>query len=273
MKFSEIKKRIHLLLSLVLLFANISEAKEFNALGSPVEIVETKVSKFENYLCWLRNSCELEKFSVTVDRYVVHYPNGDENFGTRLNAIYKTDQVSSLPKFGMVQFIKGCQYTSKVVGGLIENFHDIYIPWRNDTTRPYHFQNWTIDGPSLDPLDWCFDSVEGDRHACYKWNTTPGSVDPKSSFYFGEKTPTNPYLFVRDLPGTAFYDSKLKIARNISLKFRTCIYKTEDIPLISSESGSELPLALYCKEWSHSWVYDFNLEKMTSPTEIVDFCR
>lgn len=239
----------------------------------PVETLDSHRDVFVNPDCATSDSCRLKEFSVQVDRYRVNLPKGMVNFGTRMNARFQTDAVSGLEEFGLAQFLRGCQFTSKrKADGTIERRKDIFIPWHDDTNIPYVFTQWTIDGPSPDPLDWGFDGQEN-RHFFYKWSPTPGSVDPATARYYGQGKPTQPALFVRDLPGTAFYDAKTGEARNISVEFRTCVYKAAEVPRQVGPTELDFAKPLQCFTWASSWIYDFDTGGMKSPVGVVPFCQ
>jgi hypothetical protein len=238
-----------------------------------VKQLSTRTERFENTGCEATGTCGLKEFSLRVDQYRVDYRSGMKNFGTRIFARYETQSIPELEKFGMAQFIRGCQFTSARVGSAIVNKLEIEIPFRDGSTVPYHFPNWTIDGPSPDPIDWGFEPHEFTRHFFYKWNEVAGSLDPATWHNFGERAPTNPALYVRDLPGTAFYDPKTGKARNISLAFRTCIYPSAKVPRKVEPGDVSFAEPLKCFDWTSSWVYDHAAGRMESPQGIHPVCQ
>jgi hypothetical protein len=239
--------------------------------GGPVEDLSTQKEVFTNSDCAATDSCHLKEFSVQMDRYKVHLAGGLVNFGTRMFARYQTQEIDQLEEFGLVQFIRGCQYSSRVINGELIGRKDILIYGPGNVVIPYVFPKWVIDGSSPDPIDWGTEPMPGTRHYFYKWSEIPGSTESKVH-YFGDRKPTNPALFVRDLPGTAFLEEKLGEARNISVEFRVCLYKTADVPKSVPNGELDFATPLKCFGWNSSWIWDFEKSEMTSPEGVVPYC-
>ena len=74
-------------------------------------------------------------------------------------------------------------------------------------------------------------------------------------------------LYVSDAPTAVSVENKI----TVSLEFKTCIFKTDDIPTrISDDSGSLLEKALICLNWAHKWAPVNN--KMTKMQELDPVC-
>lgn len=234
--------------------------------ADPVTVFDSRVESFQS-------TGELKSYSIQVDQYAVELGGGELSFGTRMSARYETRSLARVEEFGVAQFLRGCQYTSRRDGRAITRARDIAIPWREGANIPYYFPRPMIDGPSPDPLDWGYEPMASTRHYYYWWNEIPGSVNPETAHYVGEKPPGNPALYVQDLPGTAFYDAESGEAHNISLHFKTCLYPIADVPKRVAPDELAFAEPIHCFDWSSSWIYDHETGSMESPADLVEFCR
>jgi hypothetical protein len=166
-----------------------------------------------------------------------------------------------------VQWIRGCVFTSypdgrKYLDIAREHFGRI-VPFKHET--------WQIDSDSTDPI---YSSYEGyGRFALLRWNQDPRSTDPETATYYANAKPSHGTTFVTDLPGTAF--ATKTNAQNVSLEFRTCLFKTSDLPAATTPDGTGIDdaKAIWCVSWDHKFVYDFKSQTMTKPSQIDSFCK
>lgn len=98
----------------------------------------------------------------------------------------------------------------------------------------------------------------------------PGSFSQNTEKLYGEQKPKLPQLYIVDHPGSAFYINNR--AKNISLQFRTCIYRTKDVPKNVSYNNAKFAKPIHCFEWRSSFVYNHYTEQFESPSYIVPAC-
>lgn len=242
------------------------------AFGQQFTILNQKTERFVNRDCEKTDSCDLLQFTVVTEDYVV-YTGGEPNYGTRMYAEYETDKVGNLSRYAIVQFLRGCKFTSfvddrgvveKGVWSVVKSFDEFY---------QYHFPRFATDSFDKDPV---YSSSAGEtgrnRIGKYLWSVLPWSWDKnlaevKRYQYF---VPTIPRLFITDRPSPAFKMGAE--AENISVRFRTCIYKSKDVPGETTRDNVDFATPISCLPWSSSFIYDFTAGKFDSPTEIDPFC-
>jgi len=254
---------------LAIVLASVPPALSF---ADNVETVSSRVRKFMNSDCEREETCSLRSFSVRDDVYVVHLPEGSKSFGTRMFASYETRRPEDLEQYGIAQIIRGCQFSSsRNALGIVEKNLDITRPFYG-ATIVFRHPEWVIDGLNRDPIDWGYESRPDMRHFHYRWNSIPGSFEKATARYFGKERPTRPELYVRDLPGTSFHLPEYDSAKNISLRFRTCIYKERDVPrdVPAEQLGFAKPIQ--CFEWASSFVFNHETGSFESPKAIDPIC-
>lgn len=225
------------------------------------------VKTFKNTDCLANNTCDLTEFSVSSNDYHVLFQNGDVSHGSNAFMSYKTKEIDQLENYAIVQKIRGCKFWSSVnEDGSIKKEILESREFFGDFIKFKH-PEWVIDSVDVDPV---YNSVPDLRHGAHRWNTKADSFDKETEkFYFRER-PTAPRLYVSDLPGTSFYeDSK---AKNISLEFEACIYKTADIPLIAKPDDINFSTPIACHSWKSSFVFDHKKEKFEVKNEVDSFC-
>ncbi len=243
------------------------------SLSFAITILDQKLVTFNNIDCEKNSTCDLERITFDRVHYKVDFSQGEYNLGTRLISKYKTKNLSSLKDYAFVQYIKGCQFNSRMV----EDENGVPHEERNRTIDinsfgeliPYHFPEWTVDSVDVDPVYNSGDTKE-ERHNPYRWNKVIGSTDYSTELFYGEATPTNNELYVIDRPGTAFtqYDTT-----NISLQYKICLYKADEIPLVVTKDQGFFPNPIFCYDWNSSFIYDFKTMKFNSPSEIDPYCK
>ncbi len=232
------------------------------------------------------------RFKVTTQEYKVYYKpdpsNGDYeggyNYGTAMFAEYQTPKKSVIEKYGIVQFIRGCHY------GITKKNETYYFARYLFGERvSFQHKDWVIDSVDTDPMYSNTPQFNGDpdpqypvpvgdpsydwgtRHGLYYWNKNPGFYDQKTEvLYYRDKNIVSPRLYIMDHPGTAFYMNG--DAKNISLEFRTCLYRIEDIPLKTTASDMDQKKALKCFSWASSYIYNPQTKAYESPQGISPVC-
>ena len=232
-----------------------------------VTILNHREDVFLNTDCKKSRTCDLLRVEYITENYSVDLGD-DYNYGTRFFARIETKRVRDLEKFVFVQFIKGCDFSSQLVNGQVELTYE-FVYSRDGVIIPFKFPDWTVDSDSNNPV---YTNVPGrSRFFAYRWNTIPDSLAKDTQKIYGFSKPTYPVVYMVDHPGTAFYmDDK---AKNISLKFRTCIYKASDVPRKVASDNINFATPISCFEWDSSFVYDHSAQEFKSYSEIDSACR
>lgn len=232
-----------------------------------VEILSHKEKVFVNENCKRTKTCDLKKVEYFVEDYKVAI-SGDFNYGTRFFARYETKSVKNLENYVFAQFIKGCDFSSRLSDGKFAISHDISY-MRDNETVVFKFPDWVLDSYDHDPV---YSTLPGkSRFFGYRWNTIPGSFLIETEKLYGEARPKIPKLYIVDHPGSSFYADGS--AKNISLQFKTCIYKTKDVPTNVSYDNVNFAKPINCYEWKSSFVYNHSTGKFESPDYIVPACQ
>lgn len=227
---------------------------------------------FVNEPCRAAQTCALSSFSihpyefrVDFDEYKTH------NYGTAVNIEYVTRTPASLEDFAVVNFIRGCQFYTKFNQGKVGRHYTILIGSFGKEI-PYRFPDWRIDSLDVNPMynNTPEEDVArlGTLHGSYRWNRVKDSFEDKTEVLFGDERPTTGRLYVSDRPGQAFVDDDGEAAYNISVEFRTCLYRTRDVPRVASAENVDFAAPIACHEWRSSYVYDFVRKEMTHPQKL-----
>ena len=197
-------------------------------------------------------------------------PN-DINYLTDTRFIINASAPSLIEDFAVVQWIRGCVFSSNVKGKKFLNVSREHF----GQIIPFKHAGWQIDSDSTDPIysSYASEGVEYGRFALLRWNANPKDVNPETATYYAKAKPPHGTTFVTDLPASAF--AIATDAQNVSLDFRTCVYKTRDLPETTSPDGANIDQtkAIWCVSWDHKYVYDFKTKTMAKPSQIDSFCR
>lgn len=238
------------------------------AQDSKVEILSREEKIFVNNDCKENNSCDLKGVEYFVEDYKVG-EEGDYSYGTRFFARFETKSVRKLKKYVFVQFIKGCLFSSRMTDGWVEIMYNRTYH-RNDKTKAviFKFPNWSIDSGDFDPAYSTYPGLS--RFYGFRWNTVFDSFSANTEELYGKKKPKVPRLYIFDRPSQAFYLSGW--AHNVSLQFRTCIYKSKDVPAKVSYDNVNFAVPINCYEWNSSFVYNHATNEFESHPEVVSAC-
>jgi len=232
-----------------------------------LKIIKRERFNFNNYDCLKNASCTLKKIDFLIEDYRVEV-GSNHNWGTRLFARYETDSVENLTDYVFAQYIKGCVFSSRSNGLNIHAARNYVQQKADGSYEPMDYLDWKLESFDDDPV---YNSMPGyDRHHFYRWNKTQNSFDPATEFYFGLAKPVLPALYISDRPGTAFFSNGG--AKNISLEFKMCIYRSDDVPASTPDGDIKSP-PIYCFNWSSSWIYDHDSDSYTNPYGISEYCR
>jgi hypothetical protein len=244
-----------------------STGNGFAARADGIKILDSETRHFEPPA-----SSPLKSFDLLIQNFSISVDGGD-NFGTRTFAQFSTGKMEDLRKFGLVQFIRGCKFTScQMADGSVQSRVDDVVPSFGELVD-FRFHDFVIDSDDVDPLYNSPDPSEGvERLGYYRWNSVPGSFDPATEHYLRDQAPTKPSLYVSDRFGVAYFNDQAKCAHNLSMQFRMCIYGIGDIPLKGQRTQTDFATPIGCLDWSSSWIYDHALGKFQKSADLAPIC-
>jgi len=224
----------------------------------------------KNKNCKYEKTCDLTKAELYSYDYKVLFSDGETSFGTTMYFSYDTKKVSNLENYIVVQFIKGCTYSSKLVDGEVRNTMSRAREFFGEVI-PFRHERWVVDSIDTDPA---YNNGVNLRHGPYRWNKKKGSYQRSTEVYYQDEKPKRKaHLYIRDLPSTAFYDSLYDYAENVSFQFKTCMFKTKDVPLVSTPEEIKPEKGLFCMDWNSSFIFDHKKKKFESTKTIAQFCQ
>ncbi len=229
--------------------------------------------------CKKNDTCDLKGVTFRVQLEHVHL-EGDatrDQYGTDMYASYETNTLEKVKKYVFVQFIRGCVFHSEMLPtGEIANYFTESRDGYMDTPYGYtlfRHPNWEIDSIDEDPVYASNPDFAENRHYLYQWiDPAPSWIPEKQGNLYGEKPPKFPRLFIVDHTVSAglFWNIPTK---NTSLEFRTCLYKTVDVPRKRERGDINFATPVTCFEWSHNFVYNHGIKDWERPTTIAEVCH
>jgi len=234
----------------------------------PLKILRAETQIFINDFCEFNNTCDLKWARLTVKNWEINI-GGEPSYGTTMTLEYETSSVKDLENYGFVQFIRGCVFDSAKSKTVIIEKHYAYAKKQFGGIKTFLFTNWTVDSIDKDPF-FVGDPKLG-RTYFYRWNQVGGSTDLKTEKYYGEQDPTYPRVYVKDIPGSAFFVDD--IAKNTSLEFKICLYRANDIPTETVENNIDFAVPIFCFSWTSSHIYNHNKNIFETKIGIDPFCE
>ncbi len=243
---------------------------------------------FKNIECDKTNSCNLLSFDLKT------YNTKEIEIGRSKRKTYWAQTLmegslslkskEAVDEFAVVQYIKGCVFTKTQLNDEKPNFfhkqrHRIFF---GKKTSGFSHPKFVIDSFDTDPI---YASREFDRHGNYKVLLKPtGSVlfsDRKDWMALSEKPviEAKPTIYFSDMPTGSYY-SKMKIVagedigkilkteERASMIFKTCVFKTKDVPRDLKPENINTNKAIKCFDWSNSQKFNFNLSKFEFRKEV-----
>ncbi|MGZ3691514.1 MAG: hypothetical protein ACXVAX_08420 [Pseudobdellovibrio sp.] len=266
-----------LTLSFLLLTANKSYSS-IDIIGEKVQSYKTDIST-----CAVNDICDLKEFRFVEWKKKVILPKEDESkafYETDTRAVLETSSVDKIEKYAIVQMIKGCQYESLWDGKTLTQNLTIMRNHMGNTVVFKH-KTWQVDNDHPAPIytGVQFDDGHIDPFYLLNWNDDPKSLDADNSKFYGSVKPTHPVVFATDLPGPGAFRAQTGLqgvigADNTSLEYRTCLFKTADLPKLTDGDGTNIDFSkvIKCFSWDHKFIYDFKAGKFKSPAAIEDIC-
>ena len=245
---------------LILSFSSVSQAASV--------VLKRNVLTFKNDMstCDKNDSCSLKEFTLIDEKKKVTL-NGSigNSYSTDVRYVVKTKNVADLRDYALVQFIRGCQYTTDAKGvksfGISRHYFDSVVKFQH--------ADWSIDSDNHDPV---YTSWKGNRFALYRWNKNPASYDPETATYLAKNDPPHSVVFSTDLPGS-FSRSGLT-ASNSSLEFEMCLFKIKDLPLATTPEGAGINKedAIKCHAWESKFTFDPKKNDYVMGGRLEPFC-
>jgi hypothetical protein len=215
-----------------------------------------------------KKNCSLKEFKVQHYRVRSNF-KGSYSYSTSATMSFQTHKIDQLEDYAIVQFIKGCQYNSFVENGVVKKLLGISREYF-DNYRKFKHSKWMIDSIDKDPM---YNNMQPEhRHGAYRWNNTPGRYTEEGEHYLLHARALHPEIYVSDLPGMAFASPEFNEAKNISLKIKSCLYKTEDLPLEVQPDEINFAKPISCFDWQSSHIYNHQKGKYESNNRIDSFC-
>ncbi len=268
-----------------------------------VDYYPAATASWKNQSCIANQTCDLKGARISAQRWVAdftdRYGEGAYNYGDTMFLSFETDKIASLENYGVVQYVKGCVYGNFMKDGKLRTFFPYARQVHNESpggpARVWVQKEWIIDSDDKDPM---YNSpfpedyermTRVSRHGFYRWNMIenfdsngiPISKQSETERLLGfTYPPLHPKLYVVDRPGSAFLDmmyadnERVLSAKNISLDFKICIYKTEDIPTSVDAMGDQVFVdnPITCFDWKSREVYNWATKKYETPQEMSEEC-
>ena len=222
---------------------------------------------FKNANCAATDSCDLKEFKLRKYDYKVSTSEGISH-GSGAFTSFKTDKTENLEKYAVVQFMRGCTYIDALdeQGNSAKRFNFVKESFGEITL--FKYPNWIIDSLDKDPIYSSYSATA--RHGFNRWNKVENSINHETEAYFVNEKPTRPELYVRDFPGVAFVGPFGP--KNISYEFRTCLYKTSEVPQETRADDLNFADPIHCFEWQSSFIYNHQTKKYETKPDLDSAC-
>jgi len=209
---------------------------------------------FLNPYCEASGTCDLKRFSLMTSAYEVWFSDDPDHptYGNGAIMEYETDSVKAIEKYAVVQFVKGCVFdVLRNHRGAVARNLSYWVSSFGEHV-PLCFPRWVIDSQDTDPV-YNSDPQYG-RFYLLRWNKR-GFHGLQGQQYFGVQKPKVPVVYLTDYPAGAFVTRTG--AKNVALQFKTCIYKSSDVPTRTARDHIDFATPLACFDWQSVYVYDF----------------
>ena len=257
--------------------ASVSAQRVFSS--TPTISLGTGGQTFENTKeeCAKNDTCDLKQIFFRKEDYFMPADTAELSdpiiYGTKMIAGYITHDVEQLTNYLFVQFNRGCMWYSHLDEAkqhIVTEFGIVreYLGVRKTQNV---FPEWVVDTNDNDPA--ATSGEVGNRHFLLQWSEkVPLGIPNVQGNLFGEKRPTIPFGYITDMPGPAVYAPGIGQARNMSLEFKTCLFKTKDVSLVTNGHDVDVTRAVFCINWESKFVYDHKQQKFETPKGIHQEC-
>ena len=219
----------------------------------------------------------LKKAELRVFKEIT-YIGKEPHFGTDIRMILETKSVENIEDFSFVQFIKGCMFSSAVDsnGETIITYDSMRMNYMGNQPKLFIHKDWEVDNDSTDPV-YTRNPGKG-RFDLYRHSSDPNAYNLKAATWYAHSKPKKPFVYATDNPSYAYTSDDYKggiNAKNASLEFKTCLFKTADLPSTTDSSGSNIDKnkAIKCFHWDHKYIYNHELKKYMMPKSLHKACQ
>lgn len=233
---------------------------------------------FENPVadCKKNDTCDLKRVIFRREEYLTppSDPMDIEIHGTRMFIGYKTANVAALLDYVVVQFTCGCMWYSHPSSDQNDknNITEFgIIRYQLGEKMQHVFPDFAVDSVDSDPA---YGSGENNRHYYVQWaKSMPEWIPDRQGKLIGEVPPTFPFGYITDMPGPAFYSQRLSYATNMSLEYRTCVFKTADVPVKTNGTDLSTEKAIVCFDWESKYAYNHTTQRFEHHKGIHPECK
>jgi hypothetical protein len=219
--------------------------------------------------------CEVKGLKLFVDKLV------DRTFtGNMVSVELETSSRDLLTKYGIVQYIKGCQYSLTSKGEVKMSYRSLL----GKNNVPFLHKDWEVDSADdNDPVFWSnpaagYDDLRGfevPRNSSYAY-ANPAITESYGPWGGKPSNLKESKIFVSDQPSPATWKLNPDLTQVVnvtSLQFKTCIYEMSKVPNEIADAKINFPDPVKCLEWSSNFSYDFAKRKFVEQKEISSVCR
>ena len=217
-------------------------------------------------------SCELKGMKLFIEKEI-----SSRYAGTTMSAEIETTDKSSLANYAIVQYIEGCLFETNREGTKVKMGLREFWGRRG---QPFKHVGFELDSASdKDPIYWSnsfagFDELRGflvPRNSYYA-NANPILTESYGAWAGKPKNLKESKIWVHDAPTPSGWDTdeNLKVlARNSSLRFKTCLHKIEDVPAKVDSPATQIEDAIVCMSWDSNFIYNFSTRKFEDKDESI----
>ncbi len=236
-----------------------------------LKILRSERSTFVNHDCEKNKTCGLKSVRYVVERYQI-VVGGSYGYGTRFLALYETDSVDHLKDYVFVQFIRGCQYESRMKNGKITTDFSFVLRIGGLPPTTLCFPDWVIDSGEEEDPSYCAQTGRSRQYWCHwKKNKESDLFEKKGTYTYAFSKPERPYLYMTDRPSGGLVYNETAI--NASEEFRTCIYRAVDVPRKLTPYKTDFAAPIHCFNWSNSFVYSFDKKEFEEKPDVIAQCE
>ncbi|MDX9730458.1 MAG: hypothetical protein RBT63_01690 [Bdellovibrionales bacterium] len=227
--------------------------------------------------CRKHDLCDLKGARMIERKIKVLLPDEHSDFASYMTShqlILNFDKASSIPRYGVVQFVKGCMFQSELqADGSVKNRFN-YVHKHFGKHVLLRHDDWVVDSSHADPIATSFEGYG--RFDLYRWNKNASNYNADNAGWYFFGPPSHGTVFTAELLGNSgLLDGyKNPHAGNSSLDLETCIFKVSDLPTATDSEGSNLDKskAIWCTTWDHKFHYDFSSGKVVQGKTTHPFC-
>jgi len=250
--------------------------------GSPAEASIKELSRRVQRMpaiadCQSRDLCAIKNVRTEEIKYKVILPNEHSDYAgymTDFRFVIETQKTSDIPKFGLVQIMRGCMWEREVDRKTLQSTdYFTYVHKNFGQHDVIKYQDWIVDAEHADPVITSFEGYG--RFDLYRWNTNPRDLDADNAKWWFHGQPPHSTVFKATLIGSAgLQPGERWAATNQSLEFRTCLFKIDDLPATSDQQGTGIDMskAIWCADWDQKYHYDFKQKTVVPHTGIHPVC-